>query len=163
MTEKMRGIETRLQHPRVEAAPAANPSLPPSTKARPTFCRRPNWGPRSQRAGIRNVSTPGMARPMSRLSRPLSLISKGAESAVAVGSGVAAIAAAILSNVRAGDHVVAQTAHYTAALSLLTEWLPRQGVEVTQVDQTDIAAFPKRLVRRHASSTRKLRPTRPCR
>ena len=54
---------------------------------------------------------------------------------------MAAIAAAILSNVRAGDHVVAQTAHYTAALTLLTEWLPRQGVEVTQVDQTDIEAF----------------------
>ncbi len=52
-----------------------------------------------------------------------------------------AITAAILGNVRAGDHVVAQTTHYTAALSLLTEWLPRQGVAVTQVDQTDIKAF----------------------
>ena len=54
---------------------------------------------------------------------------------------MAAIAAAILSNVRAGDHVVAQSAHYTAALTLLAEWLPRHGVEVTQVDQTDIEAF----------------------
>ena len=66
---------------------------------------------------------------------------KGAESAVAVGSGMAAIAAAILAHVRAGDHVVAQTAHYTAALSLFAEWLPRQGVEVTQVAQTDLDAF----------------------
>ena len=62
-------------------------------------------------------------------SRSLSLSLEGAESAVAVGSGMAAIAAAILSNVRAGDHVVAQSAHYTAALTLFTEWLPRQGVE----------------------------------
>ena len=54
---------------------------------------------------------------------------------------MAAIAAAILSHVRAGDHVVAQTAHYTAALSLLADWLPRQGVAVTQVDQTDLEAF----------------------
>jgi hypothetical protein len=66
---------------------------------------------------------------------------EGAEEAVAVRSGMAAISTAILSHVRAGDHVVAQTAHYTAALTLLTDWLPRQDVAVTQVDQTDIEAF----------------------
>src|SRR4051812_36394619 len=60
---------------------------------------------------------------------------EGGESALAVGSGMAAITTAILSNVRAGDHVVAQQTHYTATLSLLTHTLPSYGISVTQVDQ----------------------------
>lgn len=66
---------------------------------------------------------------------------EGAEAALVVGSGMAAVSAAILSQVRAGDHVVAQKTHYTATLSLLTDTLPRFGVEVTQVDQRDLSAF----------------------
>ena len=56
---------------------------------------------------------------------------------------MAAIATAILSNVRAGDHVVAQQTHYTATLSLLAETLPRYGIAVTQVDQRDTGAFER--------------------
>jgi cystathionine beta-lyase/cystathionine gamma-synthase len=98
--------------------------------------------PKSRPAGIRSVffctryGSPNVAQ-VEGIVADL----EGAESAITVGSGMAAVAAAILSHVRAGDHVVAQTTHYTAALSLLKEWLPRQGVEVTQVDQTDIDAF----------------------
>jgi methionine-gamma-lyase len=66
---------------------------------------------------------------------------EGAEAALAVGSGMAAIATALLGNLRAGDHVVAQHTHYTGALSLLSETLPRYGIEVTQVDQRETAAF----------------------
>jgi cystathionine beta-lyase/cystathionine gamma-synthase len=66
---------------------------------------------------------------------------EGSEAALAVGSGMAAVAAAILTHVRAGDHVVAQHTHYTASMSLLGETLPRFGVEVTQVDQRDVGAF----------------------
>jgi cystathionine beta-lyase/cystathionine gamma-synthase len=46
-----------------------------------------------------------------------------------------------MSNIQAGDHVVAQRTHYTATMSLLAETLPKFGVEVTQVDQRDTAAF----------------------
>lgn len=63
------------------------------------------------------------------------------ETALVLGSGMAAITSAVLSNVAAGDHVVAQRTHYTATLSLLDEILPRYGVEVTQVDQRDPTAF----------------------
>lgn len=66
---------------------------------------------------------------------------EGADAAIAVGSGMAAISAMLLSQLSSGDHVVAQNAHYTATLSLLTEWLPRQGVRVSQVDHTDPGAF----------------------
>jgi cystathionine beta-lyase/cystathionine gamma-synthase len=68
---------------------------------------------------------------------------EGGAAALAVGSGMAAIATAILSNVRAGDHVVAQHTHYTATLSLLAETLPRYGIGVTQVDQRDTGAFER--------------------
>ncbi|MEJ7652552.1 MAG: aminotransferase class I/II-fold pyridoxal phosphate-dependent enzyme [Chloroflexia bacterium] len=68
---------------------------------------------------------------------------EGAEAALVVGSGMAAISTALLSNLRAGDHVVAQRTHYTAALTLLTEIAPGFGIETTLVDQEDTAAFER--------------------
>ena len=68
---------------------------------------------------------------------------EGAEAALAVGSGMAAITIALISNLKAGDHIVAQRTHYTATLSLLTTMLPRSGVEVTQVDGRDSEAFAR--------------------
>lgn len=66
---------------------------------------------------------------------------EGTEAALAVGSGMAAIASALWSNLAAGDHVIAQRTHYTAALTLFSEWLPRFGVQVSQVDAADTEAF----------------------
>jgi cystathionine beta-lyase/cystathionine gamma-synthase len=68
---------------------------------------------------------------------------EGSEAALAVGSGMAAIATAIMANVRMGDHVIAQHTHYTATMSLLAHTLPGYGVEVTQVDQRDPEAFAR--------------------
>ncbi len=70
---------------------------------------------------------------------------EGAEAALVVGSGAAAITIAMMSNLAAGDHIIAQHVHYTAAMTMLAEVLPRYGVEVTQVDQTDTAAFTRAL------------------
>jgi cystathionine beta-lyase/cystathionine gamma-synthase len=66
---------------------------------------------------------------------------EGSEAALVLGSGMAAITTAILSNVRLGDHIVAQNTHYTGTLSLLTHTLARYGIELTQVDQRHVAAF----------------------
>ena len=136
-----RRIDTKLQHPRVDAArggePVSSPVYQSSTYVLPTpelgADIAASWHP--QRFYTR-YGSPNVEQVEAQVAEL-----EGAESAVAVGSGMAAISAAILSHVRAGDHVVAQTAHYTAALSLLADWLPRQGVTVTQVDQTDIEAF----------------------
>ncbi len=141
MTQDGRRIDTRLQHPSIGAArggePVSSPVYQSSTYVLPTpelgAEIAASWHP--QRFYTR-YGSPNVAQVEAQVAEL-----EGAESAVAVGSGMAAIAAAILSHVRAGDHVVAQTAHYTAALSLLADWLPRQGVTVTQVDQTDIDAF----------------------
>ena len=66
---------------------------------------------------------------------------EGAESAMVTASGMAAISTTVLTFVRQGDHVVAQTNHYGGTLTLVRDFLPKFGVEFTQVDQTDVAAF----------------------
>lgn len=68
---------------------------------------------------------------------------EGAESALVTGSGMAAVSATVLALVSQGDHVVAQKNHYGGTLNLLNSFLPRFGVEVAQIDQTDTAAFEK--------------------
>ncbi|KZM58810.1 methionine gamma-lyase, partial [Geobacillus stearothermophilus] len=66
---------------------------------------------------------------------------EGTETALVTGSGMGAIATAILALVSAGDHVIAQTRHYMSTAKIMDEMLPRFGVEVTLVEQADINAF----------------------
>lgn len=68
---------------------------------------------------------------------------EGAETALLMASGMGAVSAAVLSIVEKGSHVVAQTNHYGATVTLLKRVLPRFGVEVTQVDQRDCSAFER--------------------
>ncbi len=64
---------------------------------------------------------------------------EGAEDALVFGSGAAAVAAAVLGSVRAGDHVVAVEKPYAWTKTLLRTWLPRFGVEVMFVDARETA------------------------
>ncbi|MGG3739143.1 trans-sulfuration enzyme family protein [Aeribacillus pallidus] len=66
---------------------------------------------------------------------------EGTETALVTGSGMGAIATTLLALVSAGDHVIAQTRHYMSTAKIMDEMLPRFGVEVTLVEQTDISAF----------------------
>ncbi|MBD8070815.1 trans-sulfuration enzyme family protein [Bacillus sp. PS06] len=66
---------------------------------------------------------------------------EGTETALVTGSGMGAIATTLLSLVSAGDHVIAQTRHYMSTTKIMDDMLPRFGVEVTIVEQTDLAAF----------------------
>src|SRR5215204_870842 len=61
---------------------------------------------------------------------------EGGEAALLTSSGMGAIFTALMSNLNAGDHVVAQTNHYAGAMTLFEELPRRFGVEVTLVDQT---------------------------
>ncbi|MFO1115295.1 MAG: O-succinylhomoserine sulfhydrylase [Beijerinckiaceae bacterium] len=63
---------------------------------------------------------------------------EGAEAARATASGMAAVTAALMSLLRAGDHVVAGRALFGSCLYIVEEWLPRFGVETTLVDGTDL-------------------------
>lgn len=68
---------------------------------------------------------------------------EGTETALVTGSGMGSIATTLLALVSAGDHVVAQTRHYMSTAKIMDEMLPRFGVEVTVVEQSDVAAFEK--------------------
>jgi cystathionine beta-lyase len=59
---------------------------------------------------------------------------EGAEHALVFGSGIAAVSAAVLSQVSAGDHIVCVKKPYSWTNSLMKKFLPRFGVEVTFVD-----------------------------
>jgi methionine-gamma-lyase len=79
---------------------------------------------------------------LSQVERVLTAL-EGAESALATASGMAAASATVLTFAHQGAHVVAQTNHYGGVLNLLRDFLPKFGVEVTQVDQRDPAQFKK--------------------
>jgi methionine-gamma-lyase len=63
------------------------------------------------------------------------------EAALVTGSGMGAIFAAVVSQLRSGDHVVCQRNHYAATVTLFTEVLEKWGISCTAVDQTDIHEF----------------------
>jgi cystathionine beta-lyase/cystathionine gamma-synthase len=63
---------------------------------------------------------------------------EGTEDALVFSSGAGAVAAAVIGNVKAGDHIVCQKASYSWTTALLAKFLPRYGVEHTFVDGTDI-------------------------
>jgi len=68
---------------------------------------------------------------------------EGAEAAIVLASGMAAIATAILSVCGQGDHMVAAPALYGGTHALLDHQLPRLGIEVTYADDIDPGAWER--------------------
>ena len=66
---------------------------------------------------------------------------EGAKDAFATASGMAAVSGALMSMLKAGDHVVSARALFGSCLYVLEEILTRYGVEVTFVDGTDLDAW----------------------
>jgi O-succinylhomoserine sulfhydrylase len=64
---------------------------------------------------------------------------EGAEDARAMASGMAAVTAALLCSVKAGDHIVAARALFGSCRWVVETLAPRYGIEATLVDGTDIA------------------------
>ncbi|MBV7315947.1 PLP-dependent aspartate aminotransferase family protein [Shewanella sp. NIFS-20-20] len=65
---------------------------------------------------------------------------EGAEAAAATASGMAAVSAALLANLEQGDHIIASHAIYGCSFSLITEQLPKLGIEFTLVDFASLEA-----------------------
>ncbi len=63
---------------------------------------------------------------------------EGADDAFATASGMAAVSGALMSMLKAGDHVVSARALFGSCLYVLEDILTRYGVEVTFVDGTDL-------------------------
>jgi len=66
---------------------------------------------------------------------------EGAESASGTASGMAAVHAALMCQLKAGDHVVAARALFGSCRYIIEELLPRFGVTSTLIDGTDRAAW----------------------
>lgn len=66
---------------------------------------------------------------------------EGATGGIVTGSGMAAVTLALLANLNAGDHVIGADQLYGRSLRLMSEDLPRFGIETSFADPTDIAAM----------------------
>jgi O-succinylhomoserine sulfhydrylase len=66
---------------------------------------------------------------------------EGAELCRATASGMSAVHVALTGLLRAGDHLVAGRALFGSCRWIISEWLPRFGVETTYVDATDLEAW----------------------
>jgi O-succinylhomoserine sulfhydrylase len=66
---------------------------------------------------------------------------EGAEASRGVATGMAAVTLALMSQVRAGDHVVASRALFGGCRFVIEDYLPRWGVTSTLVDGRDSANF----------------------
>ena len=68
---------------------------------------------------------------------------EGAEASRAVASGMAAVTAALLSDLNAGDHVVSSRALFGSCQYVIADFLPRFGVASTLVDGRDLDQWRK--------------------
>jgi O-succinylhomoserine sulfhydrylase len=66
---------------------------------------------------------------------------EGAEAARGTSSGMAAVAASLLSQLKAGDHVVSARALFGSCRYIVEDLLPRYGIESTLVDGRDLSAW----------------------
>jgi len=69
-----------------------------------------------------------------------------AEDCLVFNSGAAAIFAAVLANVKSGDHIVSVNKPYTWAQKMFNDILPRFGVTTTYIDGRDIENFERAIL-----------------
>ena len=119
------GPSTRAIHaggaPAVEGAPVVSPIVPSTT-----FYSDPSG------QGEVLYTRYGNGPNQRLLEQRLSAL-EGSEDALVLASGMAAMAVALLSLLRAGDHVVATDAIYGGTRALLADELSRLGIETTFV------------------------------
>jgi cystathionine beta-lyase/cystathionine gamma-synthase len=68
---------------------------------------------------------------------------EGADEARLFASGMGAHTSAVMTLVKAGDHIVAQRDIYGGSVKFLGEWLPRMGVETSFVDSCDYEQYAR--------------------
>jgi len=85
---------------------------------------------------------------------------EGAEAARATATGMAAVTAAMLAPLRAGDHVVASKAMFGSCRYVVEDLLPRYGIESTLVDGLDLDQW-QRAVRPNTKTFFLESPTNP--
>ncbi|MEN9855488.1 MAG: hypothetical protein RLZZ157_614 [Pseudomonadota bacterium] len=85
----------------------------------------------------------------------------GAQTCRLTASGMAAVSAALLAPLRAGDHVVAGKALFSSCRWVIETLMPRYGIEFTLVDSADLSAW-QAAVRSNTKTFFLESPTNPC-
>ena len=75
------------------------------------------------------------------LEQRLAAIEVGADAAISTASGMAAVFAALMSGLEAGDHVLANKVMFSSCYYIITQILPKYGISYTLVDSADQAAW----------------------
>ena len=88
-------------------------------------------------------SHPNLAMLESRLA-----LMEGAESCIVTSSGMSAMFASLMCQLKSGDHVVAGKVLFSSCHYIITEILPRFGITYTLVDGNDMAAWGKAITRK---------------
>ena len=81
------------------------------------------------------------ANPTNRMFEQRLALLEGAEACRSTASGMSAVQLALMGLLRAGDHLVAGRALFGSCRWIISQWLPRFGVETTLVDGRDNAAW----------------------
>ncbi|MEN9569259.1 MAG: hypothetical protein RL172_490 [Bacteroidota bacterium] len=87
----------------------------------------------------------GLNPTVDMLRKKLAALDK-AEDCLVFGSGAAAIFAAVLANIKSGDHIVSVNKPYTWAQRMFNVILPRFGITTTYIDGTNIQHFERAIL-----------------
>ena len=81
------------------------------------------------------------ANPTNRMFEERLALLEGTEACRSTASGMAAVSTALIGMLKAGDHILASRAMFGSCRWVITQLLPRFGVEATTVDGTDLDAW----------------------
>jgi cystathionine beta-lyase len=136
-------IETGLLHFGEEEEHPFGAMIPPIVQT--SLFTYPNLEWRLQGANPHGYDYSRVTNPTVALAERKIAYAEGAEGALCFGSGMGAISASMLSNVQAGDHIIALETNYPPALQLIRDYLPRFQVSHTLVKGTTIEEFEQAL------------------
>jgi cystathionine gamma-synthase len=137
MTDTPEALVRRMAFPAGRSRPVASPLIPSVVWAAETpddldrLYAEPGSGWTYGREGAPNAAA--LAARLDAL--------EGAEGGIVTGSGMAAVTAALLGCLGAGDHVVGGDQLYGRSLRLMAETLPALGIATALADPTDAAAM----------------------
>ncbi|MXQ07170.1 aminotransferase class I/II-fold pyridoxal phosphate-dependent enzyme [Alphaproteobacteria bacterium GH1-50] len=136
MTDRPRGTRRAL-FPSSVSRPVVSPLQPSVVYASPD----PDTLDAQYEGGAKGYTYAREAHPNAELLEGLLNGAEGAGGGVVTGSGMAAVTAALLATVRAGDHLLGADQLYGRSLRLMAEDLPRFGIATSLADPTDVAAI----------------------
>lgn len=85
------------------------------------------------------------ANPTTRVLEERVALLEGADDALALSSGMAAVSSAVMTVLKPGDHAVAPRAIYQASYQLFAEVLPTYGIDTTLLADTEVESYERAL------------------